>query len=142
MAIQQHPITPALDRMAISFAVAGSKGWWHTAAREMRAAGIGRRAIAAHLGVSLSSVTYLFSAKTRETQAAYQLRYRQQQKKRMVDTPSKLPPHVGAKNSIKTPIWVRRAGLIQDFRDVAQSLGEFAAASHCRALLREMRASA
>ena len=40
------------------------------------------------------------------------------------------------------PLWVVRVGLADDFLDILDDKDEFAAASHCRALLREMRASA
>ena len=38
------------------------------------------------------------------------------------------------------PAWVQRAGLEQDFRDVAALCGEEEAAAHCRALKRAMEA--
>jgi hypothetical protein len=38
------------------------------------------------------------------------------------------------------PAWVRRAGLEQDFRDVAALRGDEEAAAHCRALKRAMEA--
>lgn len=43
-----------------------------------------------------------------------------------------------ARFGFRIPEWVRRAGLADDFRDVARADGEEAAATHCRALKREL----
>ena len=40
----------------------------------------------------------------------------------------------------EVPEWVKKADLVPEFREIARTSDEFAAASHCRALLREMRA--
>ena len=42
---------------------------------------------------------------------------------------------------IQIPHWVLKADLVTDFRDIARTADEFAAAAHCRSLLREARAS-
>lgn len=42
---------------------------------------------------------------------------------------------------IKVPTWVSSAHLDEEYRELTNTRGEFVAASHCRALLREMRTS-
>ncbi len=37
---------------------------------------------------------------------------------------------------VAVPLWAKRAGLAEDYRDHALAFGEFAAARHCRALKR------
>lgn len=58
------------------------------------------------------------------------------------DVPFVPPTRISSERDIRIPAWVRRADLIEDFRDVARSLGEHEAAAHCRRLTAAMRAPA
>ena len=52
------------------------------------------------------------------------------------------PTATSGRPRIQVPFWVERAALGDEYRELAAKQDEFAAASHCRALLREMRAGA
>lgn len=92
--------------------------------------GLSYRDVASRLGMSRSRVGHIARHNGHDVAAALAQRA-EDSFQRATAEPKGMCPAV--------PVWVRNAGLTEDYLDHARVFGEHAAARHCRQLLAEMR---